>query len=214
MLKPPPWDFAQWPLTVKPIRIERIHRISPHERNEPFCGRSGGNRFDAPHTVLAPKARYGVCYLGLTLKAAIAESVLHDETPVRGIFKVDYESLAAKFLVRFRAGQGGPEALSLADLTGESLRSLGVDGSISTEIPLDTPQLWSHAVHEHPKNVDGILYVSRHLNTGRAIALFERAAEKLRASRYLPLMTVPRIRRTLAGLRIEVQDVTYPDRTT
>ncbi|HET7131670.1 MAG TPA: RES domain-containing protein, partial [Gammaproteobacteria bacterium] len=49
------------------------------------------------------------------------------------------------------------------------------------------PQLWAMAVHRHPQVVDGIYYISRHLNDRPAVAVFNRAAAKLGAAAYTPL---------------------------
>lgn len=35
-------------------------------------------------------------------------------------------------------------------------------------------------MHRHKEQVDGFLYMSRHMNTAQALVLFDRAASKLR----------------------------------
>ena len=47
------------------------------------------------------------------------------------------------------------------------------------------------AVHQHPEAVDGILYMSRHLNTDKALVLFDRARPKLTSARYTPFVDYP-----------------------
>lgn len=70
----------------------------------------------------------------------------------------------------------------MAVLTGTHLKRLGGEGSLSSIVPYDLPQQWSLALHEHPVGIDGFVYVSRHLNTERAVILFERAGNKLTVS--------------------------------
>jgi len=147
-----------------------------------YCGKSGANRFDDP------AGGYGVCYLGLGkgkdgLMVAFAESVLHDQTATDGGFDVAVSELESQQVVRFAP----PGKLRLADLTGAALKRIGLDGRISTITPYDMPQSWSAAIHAHPDKVDGIAYVSRHYNLGVAVALFDRAKERLVASSYTPI---------------------------
>lgn len=77
--------------------------------------------------------------------------------------------------------------LVLMDLTGAALKRSGISSSISNIEPYDLPQRWAVAIHGHPQNVDGILYMSRHMNTEKAIVLFDRAASKLMPEKYIPL---------------------------
>jgi hypothetical protein len=192
MLELPQRGFAALPLQVLEIRVERLVRISRRSDGEPHFGRSGANRFDDPAKRIG--TRYGVCYFGLDLHTALAETVLHDEMPSRGQFHVSRADFQARTLVTFatatRRSSGTRHALNplrLADLTGAALKRLGGNGALSTITPYDTPQAWSRAVHHHPTQVDGIVYVSRHLNDRLAVAVFDRAAKKLGTASYAPL---------------------------
>jgi hypothetical protein len=178
-----------------------LYRISRFDTGEPHFGTTGNNRFD---DASRPKhKRYGCCYFGLALETALAETLLHDEVAVRGAFRVSQAHLAQHFLVRF----DGSMALVLADLTGEALKTLGGDGSISTELPATMPRRWSRAVHRHPDKVDGILYMSRHLNDRKAVVLFDRARRKLNARVYTPLPKARGIFAAVTALHISLQ---YP----
>ena len=53
--------------------------------------------------------------------------------------------------------------LKLADLTGQNLKRIGGDNSLSAEYPYDMTQQWSAAVNAHPANVDGFIFVSKQL---------------------------------------------------
>lgn len=178
-LQLPPADLHLRPLPTLAVGASALARVSRHSSGEPFFGKTGGNRFDDPAGL------YGVCYLGhgaqrRALMVAFAESVLHDQTATNGGFDIATSELDSRQVVRF----SGPRKLQLANLTGAALKRLGLDGRISTDVPYDMPQAWSAAIASHPDAVDGIAYVSRHYNTGRAVALFERSGPKLKVTGY------------------------------
>jgi hypothetical protein len=156
---------------------------------------AAGNRFDDRSPVKSK--RFGTCYCGLDLEVAIAETILHDEMPDRGHFKIAYSEFSNRHLVRF-AG----DKLVLANLTGASLKSLAGDGSMSTIMPYRLPQLWSMAIHRHPSNVDGIIYMSRHVNDKKAVVIFDRARGKINSAVHTSLPMVRGALATVVGLRI------------
>ncbi len=192
-LHPPALDFACLLLAQANIQPGAMTRISRFPDAEPYFGRSGGNRFDDP------LRRYGVCYAGDSFLVAFAESILHDLMPSAGQFFVAEAELSRRHAVSF---EGDP--LPLADMTGVHLKLLGGTNDLSSECPYSTPQLWSQAIHQHPLGVDGFRYVSRHVNTGFAYALFDRAATRLGASKSVPLMDHPNLAQTLAAFNVIV----------
>lgn len=194
-LKPPPRNLSKIKLETKSVRAEDLYRISRYSTGEPFFGKTACNRFDDRSK---PKNnRFGTCYFGFDLETAIAETILHDEIPVNGTFSVAFSEIDSRYLVRFKEG-----SLILADLTGLSLKTLGGDGSISTITPPALPQLWSMAVHRHPQCVDGIYYMSRHLNDRPAIVVFERAKAKLVGITTEALTRLPEIMKATSELHI------------
>jgi hypothetical protein len=195
-LQPPPADYSAWNLKTKEVGAATLYRISGHSSGEPYFGRAADKRFDDPNPTAT--ARYGVCYLGQRLGGAFAETVLHNEVPVGGEFTIAETELTRRFLVRFEAAS----RLVLANFAGVGLRNNGATAEISTTPDYDLSQQWSAAIHAHPKNVDGILYMSRQLNTGKAIALFDRATAKLRNPIYTPLANARGIGRVIKEFRI------------
>lgn len=196
-LSAPAKNFNSLSLPTRQVRVDKLRRISRHDCGEPYFGRRGVYRFDDP------EKRYGTCYCGFDLDTAIAESLLHDELPENGIFEIAQTQLTTQFLVRFSptAPNG---VLTVADLTGHSLKRLGADNSISSEHPYDIPQLWSAAVHAHPSHVDGILFVSRQLNTKKAVVLFDRAGPKFGSATYTKLGSARGLATTKRKLGIKV----------
>ncbi len=139
-------------LSTVEVRPEKLFRITRHASGEPYFGRTGANRFDDRSSVKS--RRFGTCYFGLSLEVAMAETILHDEMPVRGKFLIAAQEIESRHLVRFK---GDP--LTLVDLTGISLKTLVGSSEISTVMPYELPQLWSMALHRHPVQADGLLYM-------------------------------------------------------
>ena len=81
-VKPPPTDFSDLPLSVKKVSVTALKRISRRDTGEPYFGKHAAYRFDDPNK------RFGTCYCGKQLDTAIAETVLHDEVPEKGQFKI------------------------------------------------------------------------------------------------------------------------------
>lgn len=194
-LKPPPRNLRELDLATVSIPAADLFRISKFPSGEPYFGRARANRFDDPTRV--KKRRFGTCYCGLDLETAIAETLLHDEMPVRGTFKLSFTHFESHQLVGFEGDE-----LILADLTGAALKTMGGDGSLSTMVPYRVPQRWALAAYRHPQSVDGIRYISRHLNDRYALVVFDRALSKIGTAHYTPLSTAPGIKRALAQLHV------------
>jgi hypothetical protein len=194
-LKPPPRNLRELDLATVSVPAGDLFRVSKFSSGEPYFGRAKANRFDDP--TRTKKRRFGTCYCGLDLEPAIAESLLHDEMPVRGTFKLSFTHFESHQLVGFKGKE-----LILADLTGAPLKTMGGDGSLSTIVPYGVPQRWALAVYGHPQSVDGIRYVSRHLNDRYAIVVFHRALPKIGTTHYTPLSTAPGIKGALELLHV------------
>ena len=184
MLRAPPGNFSSQPLTVVEVDPATLLRISKFSSGEPYFGRTAGNRFDDPRTPV--RRRFGTHYAGLSLRVAFAETILHDEEPAGGKFQIAGAVVSSRYVVEFEG-----EALRIADLTGVALKRAGIDPSLTTVADYRLPQRWSVAVHKHPEAVDGILYMSRHLNTDKALVLFDRTRPKLTSARYTPFIDYP-----------------------
>ena len=189
----PPKDLNTQALCIEQLNPSRLYRISRHLTGEPYFGRSGGNRFDSN------TREYGTCYLGCSLTTALAESVLHDLTPLGGYYAVSAEDLIACYVHKFF----GPP-LRLANLTGVYLNRLGAHGELCGTPSYEIPQAWSQAIHSHPAAVDGFLYMSRLVNTERAIVLFDRGnATSMNPSGPIPLLGHHEYPKAAAALGIE-----------
>ena len=94
--------------------------------------------------------------------------------------------------------------LLFADLTGPSLKALGLDNQVSAGSQYRSTWAISRALHESVLECDGILYVSRHNNTGEAVALFERSGARIDPSRTQPLESHAALPHLLVLLGVEL----------
>lgn len=199
---PNPALLAQIPLETVAVDPSALVRISRHATGEPYFGYSGGGRFDDP--LPHGDHPFGTCYLGADLTVALAETLLHDAWPRRGRFKVSLDDIQSRFLVRTVGGQ----PLKLARLTGTALKALVGSSELSSccqgTKPYAMPQRWSRALHDHPERVDGLLYMSRHINDAHAVVVFDRAAHKLGNAHSIPLMEAPGLALALKVLHMDV----------
>jgi hypothetical protein len=190
-LQVPPSDLSTLKLKTSAIAVSRLFRVSRHATGEPYFGRSGANRFDDP-------ARgYGTCYCGFDLQTAIAETVLHDLQPTGAIYAVSQADFESRYLVRFTGTE-----LKMVVFHGVAAKTLAGDGTISTVMPYGLPQQWSEAIHDHPDQFDGILYMSRQVNDRKAAVVFDRAAKAFTGCKATDLKSAPGVAAAKASLGI------------
>ena len=189
---PNPAAFATYSLPLARISPHTLVRVSSHSTNEPHFSDSRAGRFSDPSN---DAKRYRTCYFGFKLATAFAETVLHDAVPSNGSFLIAQGELTGRYVHTFH----GSAALVLANLTGAGLKKLGLDGYLSAS-PSDVYELsqkWAKAIYDHPKKVDGIQYISRHLNTQKAVVLFDRSSHKLTSAAHVRLAMHPELGRVL-----------------
>jgi hypothetical protein len=142
---------------------EPLFRVHRSEHAPVFFGPGEGRpptgRFDPA------SGRFGVLYAGLSLDAAVAETLLR--SPQRRL--VAFGEVTARSLSLLRPAT----TLRLVHLQGANLNQLGTDASIATG-PYSPCGQWSEALFEHPDTPDGIAYASRHNPDELCAALFRR----------------------------------------
>ena len=164
----PPADIANRNPDVTTIAAAAtIYRIYPSAYGSIFFDTGSTGRLNAPDR------SYGVLYAAEARDGAFAESFLRRV----GRTALDDGLLAAKGLVTIRLLQ----PLRLASLFGPGLTILGATAEVthSGVTSYDLSQSWSKALHDHPANLDGIAYRSRHDDNEICYAIFDRAALKL-----------------------------------
>jgi hypothetical protein len=142
--------------------------------------------------------RFGVLYLGETLKVCFLEAILRDrrdgETEDLPIAETE---LAARSYAEVEVAQ----PLRLIDLRGDAAIRMGVPSDVARSSQQSVARKWSVAFHEHATQVDGIIYPSR-LNTQTNLAIYDRSIPKLRAARTVDLLRAPGLGRVLDDLKV------------
>ncbi len=143
-------------------------RLTRSPKTEPFWGKGKAFRFDDPAQA------YGATYTALDIGVAFAETILHQ----KGYFTanqwvIDEANIWERHIVTY-ARPSKPNLL-VADLTGVHLKALGLNNDLCSSDDYTASMAVSSALHAQVPDLDGILYVSRQMNTGLAVALFERS---------------------------------------
>lgn len=185
---PDPGTFEHL-LQLVEVPVAELVRLTSRPETEVWWSH-GLYRFDGPDKddiegVKQSGEPFGTSYAGLGIDPAFCESVIHENSWFHnGMFQVSKEALAARLQMSYERPQS--PMLRLADFTGKALKALGLNNDISSGEDYTTSMAWARAVHGADKKWDGILYVSRQLNTGLCVALFERSAVRPGSVRKLP----------------------------
>ncbi|MDX2436839.1 MAG: RES family NAD+ phosphorylase [Acidobacteriota bacterium] len=167
----PPANLStvELPITRRSRQWFRAHRCRRHPL---FFGRTGQWRYDDPNNT------YGVLYVAADFEGAFIEGCLHD-TAVGTTTPLLSERYLRKRCVSKISFAG---RLKLVDLSGPGLAAIGADARLCVG-DYRVAQRWSRALWSHPRQPDGILYLSRHNPSIVCAAVFDRApvaaAEKL-----------------------------------
>lgn len=168
----PPSDFNTRALSLRSVDPATLMRIGSDKWPATNFRAGGTNRFDAPDK------SYKTLYAAVKFEVCFVETMLRDnlEDPLGpgNIILVPQARLEKNKVIQLSG-----ELLNLAEFCGWSLKLLGADGQISTAMDYSKTQKWSKAIHDHPRQVDGMIYMGRNLNTEEAVVIFERAAHKL-----------------------------------
>jgi hypothetical protein len=142
-----------------------------HARRHDPChfGRASRHRFDA----LA--GEFGVMYVAKDVHGAFIETFGH----ATGVRFVTESELGARELVAITAGR----PLRLVDLRAEGLARMGADAALTSGPDYGLSRRWARAIHEHPREPDGILYRARHDPARACAAIFDRAKSAIAARR-------------------------------
>ena len=153
---------------------ERWGRIYHSQFTDPLGYGKSGSRFSDPRRRVA-RNRFGVLYLGRSIKVCFVEAVLRDDRDaVIGELLLDEAELTARRYAEIEIAQ----PLTLLDLRDDARLRQGVPSDVVGGKAHGLARRWSVAFHDHPTAVDGLLYPSR-LNGVENIALYARAVAKL-----------------------------------
>lgn len=163
----PPSDFHDRPLPITECQIS-WYRLNPIEYSSAlYFDKSGRGRFDSP------QQGYGILYVGFDIQKTFIECFGRVHGAV-GVAEVDLRKR-----VLFKITVDRP--LKLVDLWGNGLVKIGADARLSSGSYL-IARAWAKAIWEHPEQVDGIRYHSRHDDTCFCGGLFDRCLGHLTES--------------------------------
>ena len=184
------------------VEASKLVRVTGHPRREPYFGRTGRNRFDAP----VPTPAFGVTYCAPTLPTAFAESVLHIDKRFdtkRNCWVVSRTAVIDTSWVVDLQRPHAPK-LRLFPLCGDHLTTLNIGNIVSAGRDYRATREIAAVIHNDDTTADGILYVSNRHNLHLAVALFERSGvTTLQApGAYVPLSAHPDYRAALVAFDV------------
>lgn len=179
--------FSRVTLNIAPIaageEFGRIHRLA---YPDPLSFGKNPTRLSDPRKRI-PANRFGVLYLGSSLKVCFLETILRDQRDgVVGDVEVEESELDERLYTEVRVR----EPLRLLDLTGDGPVRMGIPSDVVRGSRQGLARKWSVAFHDHPAVIDGIVYPSR-LNNETNLAIYERSVPKLEPLRNYGLKRAP-----------------------
>ncbi len=129
-----------------------------------YFDRSGKGRFDSS------VQSYGILYVGNDIHVSWIEC--YGRT--HGEKGVSEDTLRQRNLYTIESQR----PLVFADVTGSGLVKMGVDSRLSSG-SYTVARQWAQAIHDHPQQVDGIRYRSRHDDGRYCLGIFDRCKNEL-----------------------------------
>jgi hypothetical protein len=144
--------------------------------------------------------RFGVVYLGSTLKVCFLEAVLRDRrNGVVGDYVIDERELRTRRYARFEP----ISPLNLVDLRGDGCVRMGIPSDVPRSANQALARRWSLAFYQHPSQPDGIIYPSR-LKEDTNLAVYDRGVAKLREVGNTDLIDAPGFAEVLDDLHVAI----------
>jgi hypothetical protein len=160
----PPHDFATRSLPIVSSQTNFYRLNSVEFASSIYFDRTGCGRFDSP------TQGYGILYVGADIYAAWIETFGR----THGAKGVAEATLRHRNLYEINSNR----SLIFADLTGSSLTKIGADARLSSG-DYAIARAWAKAIYQHPQQVDGIRYRSRHDDERYCYGLFDRCQQNL-----------------------------------
>lgn len=176
---------------------QRFGRLYSSRYTDPLGFGKTPSRFSDPRRRIE-RNRFGVLYLGESLKVCFLEAVLRDQrNGAVGDFLLSEHELRARRYAEIAIAR----ELTLVDLRGDAAIRMGVPSDVVRGSQQSLSRWWSVAFHEHPQKPDGIIYPSR-LNAETSLAIYDRAIAKLAVTRVTPLIAARGLANILTDLRV------------
>ena len=194
----PPPAFATSKLeTAVVLAGQEFGRLYHGRYPDPLGFGKTRSRFSDPRRRINEN-RFGVLYLGQSLKVCFLEAILRDlRNGSVGDFPLNESELHTRQFARI----GIERDLVLVDLRGDALVRMGIPSDVARGARQTLARYWSVAFYEHPESHDGIIYHSR-LNGETNLAIYDRAVGKMRTIDTVPLIAAPGLASVLAAFRV------------
>jgi hypothetical protein len=190
--------FARVKLETETIAVgERFGRLYLNRYPDPLGFGKTPSRFSDPRRRIE-RHRFGVLYLGGSLKVCFLEALLRDQ---RNGAVGDFPLSEGELHTRHYAEIAIARELTLVDLRGDKAIRMGVPSDVARASQQSLSRVWSVAFFEHPEKPDGIIYPSR-LNAETNLAIYDRAVPKLVTHRVTPLIDVRGLAEILDDLKV------------
>ncbi len=198
----PPAGFEESPLDIETIAAgRRFGRIYASAFPDPLGFGKVPSRFSDPRRRNAA-GRFGVLYLGGSLKVCFLEAVLRDRRDgLIGDLPIGEQEIYARRYAEIETVND----LRLVDLRDHHAVRMGVPSDVAKSSRQSLGRKWSLAFYEHRAVPDGIIYPSR-LNGSSNLAIFDRAVGKLAVASVVPLIGAPGLARVLNELNVGLFD--------
>jgi hypothetical protein len=196
----PPKGFAGASLYIHEMPDgRRFGRIYPGRYRDPLGFGKTPSRFSDPTRRVAAN-RFGVLYLGETVKVCFLEAVLRDRRDgAIGDLPIEEAELHGRHYAEIEIAL----PLKLVDLRDDGAVVMGVPTDVGKAASQTLARNWSVAFHEHPEKPDVIIYPSW-LNGHTNLAVFDRAIMKLRVVRTMKLIAAPGLATVLNDLQVSI----------
>ena len=201
-LDPPPKNLSELKLPIFAVRRRAgalVRLAWPDPTTHDGFRRSAKYRFDAPD------GSFGVLYAAFDLKTAFAETVLRD-SPARteaAKIRLDYAELEARRVVAIDT-HAATRPLRLIKLYGDGLVAARTDNRIATLDEYSLTRAWAKALHAHPQQADGIVYLSRFMAPHKAVVLFDRSPHLIKGGTVTPLLLHSGLAKILDDLELAI----------
>jgi hypothetical protein len=157
------------------------------------------SRFSDPRR-RAAKNRFGVLYLGASLKVCFLETLLRDKrNGVIGKYPLSEGELHLWRCAEIEVTQ----PLTLVDLRGDAGVRMGIPSDVARASDPALARAWSVALHVQPDAPDGIVYPSR-LNGETNLAIYDHAICKLAVRVVTPLIAAAGLAHVLNDLKVAI----------
>lgn len=195
---PPPSGFERAELEIETMPPGRVFgRIYRDAYPDPLGYGKSPSRFSDPRRRVDAN-RFGVLYLGDSLKVCFLEAVLRDRR--EGLVH-DLPIDEVELTRRRYAEIAITTDLRLVDLRGDNAVRMGVPTDVVRAQRQNLARRWSLALHQHPSEPDGIIYPSR-LNGATNLAIYDRSIGKLQPKRVVTLLGALGLAQVLEDFRV------------